>query len=170
MKQLIVESALKSLFRMTTHRAVAKYLFPTLTPSRKLLLHFRFIAQIFVSSLSGYVFDTAIGGNFDPFLERLLDKSSGSDLCNDLRVSDVFELAQRHSALLDDILTACMLRSGQRGIRDLLRQCLELVLEFTVVIGELHRGRLQEYEAAPMVEELFRNFTLKATTLVSHFM
>ena len=155
---------------MSTHRAVATYLFPTLTPSRKLLLHFRFIAQTFVSSLSGYVFDTAIGGNFDPFLERLSGNSSGSDSphVNGLGFSDVFELSQRHSALLDDVLSACLLRSGQRGVGDLLRQCLELVLEFTVVVGELHRERLQEYQAAALVEDLFRRFTVKTTTLVCY--
>lgn len=111
---------------MSTHRAIATYLFPTLTPSRKLLLHFRFIAQTFVSSLSGYVFDTAIGGNFDPFLARLSGNPSGPDSpnVNGLGFSDVFELAQRHSALLDDVLSACLLRSGQRGVGDLLRQCI----------------------------------------------
>ena len=155
---------------MSTHRAVATYLFPTLTPSRKLLLHFRFIAQTFVSSLSGYVFDTAIGGNFDPFLARLSGNSSAPDSpnVNGLGFSDVFDLAQRHSALLDDVLSACLLRSGQRGVGDLLRQCLELVLEFTVVVGELHRERLQEYQAAALVEDLFRRFTVKTTTLVCY--
>ena len=170
-----VESALKSLFRMSTHRAVATFLFPTLTQSRRLLLHFRFIAQAFVSSLSGYVFDTAIGGNFDPFIARLsTDTATTStsetynDASNEGGFSDVFELAQRHSALLDDILSACLLRSGQRGVGDLLRHSLELVLEFTIVVGELHRGRIQEYQAAPLIQELFKKFCLKMTTLVCH--
>jgi hypothetical protein len=157
---------------MSTHRAIATYLFPTLTPSRKLLLHFRFLSQAFVSSLSGYVFDTAIGGNFDPFLARLSPETmnpAGSDPNNDPSAgfSDVFELAQRHSALLDDILSACLLRTGQRGVGDLLRQCLELVLELCIVVGELHRGRVQEYQAAPLIDELFRKFSLKMTTFVS---
>jgi hypothetical protein len=159
---------------MSTHRAVATFLFPTLTQSRKLLLHFRFIAQAFVSSLSGYVFDTAIGGNFDPFLARLSSDTTTTtstfetynDTNNEGGFSDVFELAQRHSALLDDILSACLLRSGQRGVGDLLRHSLELVLEFTIVVGELHRERIQEYQAAPLIQELFKKFCLKMTTLV----
>ncbi|PPQ70803.1 hypothetical protein CVT25_000030 [Psilocybe cyanescens] len=166
-----VESALKSLFRMSTHRNIANSLFPTLSQSRKLLLHFRFVSQAFVSSLSGYVFDTAIGGNFDPFLALLSGRGAGTNYANDADpapkytgFSDVFELAQRHSALLDDILSACLLRSGQRGVGDLLRHCLELVLEFTIVVGELHRGRIEEYQAAPMIEELFRKFCTKMTT------
>ncbi|KAJ3508339.1 hypothetical protein NLJ89_g5811 [Agrocybe chaxingu] len=164
-----VECALKSLFRMSTHRAIAKFLFPTLAQSRKLLLHFRFVAQAFVSSLSGYVFDTAIGGNFDPFLARLSvnvsSTSSSEPNDRDDGFSDVFELAQCHSALLDDILSACLLRSGQRGVGDILRHALELVLEFTIVVGELHRGRIEEYQAAPLVEELFNKFCTKMTTL-----
>ena len=141
--------------------------------SRKLLLHFHFIAQVFVSSLSGYTFDTAIGGNFDPFITRFSTDTattSTSETYNDANnkggFSDVFELAQCHSALLDDILSACLLRSGQRGVGDLLRHSLELVLEFTIVVRELHRGRIQEYRAAPLIQELFKKFCLKMTTLV----
>jgi hypothetical protein len=78
---------------------------------------------------------------------------------------DVFELAQRHSALLDDILSACLLCSGEQGIGDL-RHSLELVLEFLIVVGELHRARIQEYQAAPLIQELFKKFCLKMMTLV----
>lgn len=151
---------------MSTHRTTVNFLFPTLAQSRKLLLHFRFIAQAFVSSLSGYVYDTAIGGNFDPFLIKLTPDNSASKEGHE-RFSDVFELAGRHSAVLDDILSACLLRSGQRGVGDLLRHCLEIVLEFTIVVGELHRGRIQEYQAAPMIEELHQKFCAKIATLVS---
>ena len=161
-----VESALKSLFRMSTHRSTSNFLFPTLTKSRKLLLHFRFISQAFVSSLSGYIFDTAIGGNFDPFLARLSCGNSGPSE-QTFEFSDVFELAQCHSALLDDILSACLLRSGQKGVGDLLRHSLELVLELTIVVGELHRDRIEEYQAAPLIEDLFQRFRMKMTTLVS---
>jgi hypothetical protein len=151
-----------------------EYVPPSDVGPRKLLLHFHFIAQVFISSLSGYVFDTAIGGNFEPFLARLsTDTATTStsetynDATNEGGFSDVFELAQRHSALLDDILGACLLRSGQRGVGDLLRH-LELVLEFSIVVGELHRARIQEYQAAPLIQELFKKFCLKMTTLVCY--
>ncbi|KAF9526505.1 Spc98 family-domain-containing protein [Crepidotus variabilis] len=159
-----VESALKSLFRMSTHRTISTVLFPTFTESRQLLLHFRFVSQAFISSLSGYIFDTAIGGNFDPFLGRLTNSLTSPSVSSDQTFSDVFELAQSHSNLLDDILSACLLRSGQKGVGELLRQSMELVLEFTIVVGELHRGRIQEYEAAPMVEQLYGKFCIKMTT------
>ena len=172
--QKLVESAIKSVFQMS--RSASNFLFPTLTKSRKLLLHFRFISQAFVSSLSGYIFDTAICGNFDPFLARLscggsagLPSSSSNNSDRTFEFSDVFQLAQCHSALLDDILNACLLRSGQKGVGELLRHSLELVLEFTVVVGELHRGRLEEYQAAPLIEDLFQKFRTKMATFVGFF-
>ena len=166
-----VESAIKSVFGMSMRRSTSNMLFPTLTKSRKLLLHFRFISQSFVSSLSGYIFDTAICGNFDPFLARLSCGLPISSSNNErtTEFADVFELAQRHSVLLDDILNACLLRSGQKGIGELLRHSLELVLEFTIVVGELHRGRLEEYQAAPLIEDLFQKFRTKMATFVGFF-
>jgi hypothetical protein len=142
-------------------RSVVTPIFPTLAQSRKLFLHFRFLAQNFVSALSGYVFDTVIGGNFDPFLVEL-----SSERQEHRRFSDVFELAKKHSDLLDDILSACLMRSGQRAAGDLLRQATEIVLEFAVIIAELRRGRLQEYEAAPLVEDSFTKFRNKMAALV----
>lgn len=148
-------------------RSVATPIFPTLTQARKLSLHFRFLAQSFINALSGYVFDTVIGGNFDPFLAELDHDHNEDGSQKHQRFSDVFELAKRHSDLLDDILSACLMRSGQRAAGDLLRQATEIVLEFAVIIAELRRGRLQEYEAAPMVEDSFAKFRNKMRTLAS---
>jgi hypothetical protein len=149
-------------------RSTTNPFFQTLTASRKLLLHFRFVAQSFVSSLESYLFDIAIRGNFDPFIARLSPETldSSTSVGKDSGFSDVFELARGHSVLLDDILSACLLRSGQRGVGDLLRNSLELVLEFCVACGELHRGRLEEYQAAGLIEDIFRKFRTKMTTLV----
>lgn len=129
--------------------------------------HFRFVAHSFVTTLSRYVFDTAIGGNFDPFLARLAPGSSPTT--HDGRpygFSDVFALAASHSVLLDDILSACLLRSGQRAVGELLRSSLELVLEFTIVVGELHRGQMQEYQAAQLLQDISHKFFTKMTTFV----
>ena len=181
-----VECAVKSVFRMT--RLSADPLFPTLAKATKLMHHFLFISQSFVSTLSAYVFDTAIGGNFDPFLEqlaaesRMSQQSSASPAlskvrlsvhtgagpkANAQRLSDVFELAASHSELLDRILTACLLRSGQKAVAELLKQTLELILEFCVIIGELQRGRLKEWEASGMVEDVYKGFKSKMSTFVS---
>lgn len=161
-----VEHALAAVFRMC--RPAARPLFPTLTPSNKLLLHFRFIAHAFVSTLSEYVLDTAIGGNFDPFLASLSLSQPAYD-GHSLGFSDVFALAKAHSALMDDVLSACLLRSSQRAAGDLLRQALELVLEFAVLVGERKTGRLEEYEAAPRLGDLAGRFRAKMRAVVRRF-
>jgi hypothetical protein len=154
-----VESAIRAAFRIT-HQDV---LFPTLSQSRKLLTHFRFVAQSFVTTLSAYVFDVAIGGNFDAFLARVTACRLGTSS----EFSDVFSLAGAHSAVLDDILSACLMRSGQRAAGDLLRGSLELVLELCIMIGDLKDGRLQEYQASSALDVLFVAFRKKMSTLVS---
>lgn len=153
-----VENALGALFRMS--RSTSNPLFPTLAPASKRLWHFRFVAHSFVSNLSSYVFDTAIKGNFDPFIARLTRSSSSPEF------SDVFALAKAHSALLDDILTACLLRSGQKAVGEVLRGALELILESVVVVGELSRGRMEEYKAAVVLEDLQGRFLGKMSVLV----
>lgn len=154
-----VEHALAAVFRIC--RSASKPLFPTFAHSNKLLLHLRFLAHAFVGTLSGYVFDTAIGGNVDPFLARLVPTDAQRPA-----FSDVFALAKAHSALMDDVLSACLLRSGQRAAGDLLRQALELVLELAVLVGDLKTGRLQEYQAAPLLDDLAPRFHAKMAALV----
>jgi hypothetical protein len=142
-------------------------LFPTLSHSSKLFLHFRFVAHSFVTSLSSYIFDMAIGGNFDAFLARLSPKiPHPPDKEYKYGFSDVFALADAHSVVLDNILSACLLRSGQKAVGDLLRGSLELVLELGILAGELKRGHLEEYQAAPLLDDLYAAFRGKMSTLV----
>ncbi|OSD04024.1 hypothetical protein PYCCODRAFT_1364885 [Trametes coccinea BRFM310] len=181
-----VENVVRTLFRLT--RKASAPLFPTLTPANKFLLHFRFVAHGFIMGLSSYVYDIAIGSHMDAFLARLaaasgnephhltgLDSGSLSASASGfvkkerqsvVTFSDVFELAEQHSRVLDDILSSCLLRSGQKAVGDILRQCMELVLELGVLAGDLKDGRLEEYEAAPALEELWGKFRAKMTTFV----
>ncbi|TFK94615.1 hypothetical protein K466DRAFT_476152 [Polyporus arcularius HHB13444] len=175
-----VENVVRTLFRLT--RKASAPLFPTLTPSNKLLLHFRFTAHSFVMTLSSYVYDIAIGSNMDAFLGRLaaassvdsdsrdagLAASTSSDRPTHERAAfaDVFSLAEFHSRVLDDILSSCLLRSGQKAVGDILRGCMELVLELGVFAGEIRDGNLEEYEAAPILEELWGRFRAKMSTFV----
>lgn len=156
-----MEDVIWSLFRMT--RRASQPLFPTLTRSNQLLLHFRFVAHSFITSLSSYVYDTAIGGNFDAFLAKLSAEGSLSKRT----FADVFALADYHSSIMDDILSACLLRSSQRAVSDHIRSCLQIVLELGILAGELKRERLQEYEAAPRLEDLWHRFRGKMSSLVS---
>jgi hypothetical protein len=71
--------------------------------------------------------------------------------------------------MLDNILSSCLLRSGQKAVGDLLRGVLELVLELGILAGDLKRGRLEEYQAAPLLEDLYATFRGKMSTLVCVF-
>ncbi|KAI0330134.1 hypothetical protein GY45DRAFT_1324015 [Cubamyces sp. BRFM 1775] len=179
-----VENVVRTLFRLTRKAAVP--LFPTFTPANKLLLHFRFVAHAFIMGLSSYVYDVAIGSNMDAFLARLHAASGSTNTASgypsdgeDLSASglgrrvrepvafaDVFALAEHHSRVLDDILSSCLLRSGQKAVGDILRQCMELVLELGILAAALKDGELEEYEAAPALEELWGRFRDKMTTFV----
>ncbi|KAG2339777.1 hypothetical protein BDR05DRAFT_891098 [Suillus weaverae] len=153
-----VESAIRAAFRMT-HQDV---LFPTLNQSRKLLTHFRFVAHSFVATLSAYIFDVAIGSNFDAFLARVAACRLGTSS----EFTDVFSFAKAHSAVLNDILSACLMRSAQRAAGDLLHGSLELILELCVMVGDLNDGRLQEYQASSALDVLFTAFRKKVSTLI----
>ncbi|KAL0576300.1 hypothetical protein V5O48_005676 [Marasmius crinis-equi] len=157
LRVLRVEAAIAAVFRMS--RPSAAPLFPTLAQPRKLLLHFRFISQQFVGCISEYIYDTAIGGNFGPFLNKLHYRDK-------MPFPDVFSLAEAHSDVMDNILTACLTRTSQRIAGALLRDCLNTILQFAIIVGELHRGRMKEYEAAPAVEDLFNKLRKKVASLI----
>ncbi|KAF9244855.1 Spc98 family-domain-containing protein [Melanogaster broomeanus] len=156
-----VECAIRSVFRLTRSSSVP--LFPTLTSSHKLLLHFRFVAHSFLSTLSAYIYDVAIGGNFDSFLSRIATCRETAD--SPIGFRDVFALAECHSSVLDDILSACLLRSTQRAAGDLLRGTLEVILEFCILVGDLKDGRLKEYQASSALELLYASFRKKVSTM-----
>jgi hypothetical protein len=132
-------------------------LFPTLTSANNTLQQFRFSAQSVISALTSHVPDIAVRGNVDPFLARLTPDT----------FTDVFELADAHSAMMDDVLSACLLRSSQRTAGDALRRCMELALELCILAGDRRRGRIEEYAAKPLLEDLHASFVEKMKTLVS---
>ena len=152
---------MRMLYRLS--RSHKKPLFDTLVKTNNLFLHFRFLAHTFVAQLCSYVYDTAIGGHFDSFLLKLLAPRGDR---NGRGFTDVFELAQYHSDVLDNILIACLLRSGQKAAGDALRLCLETVMELGVLAGELCRGRIEEYQAKSTLEELYSAFKRRVSRLV----
>ena len=154
-------------------------LFETLAASRKLFLYFRFVANSFVATLSSYVYDVAIGGTFDAFLSSLTPSSSLSVSADSpakskdakpASCSDVFALADRHSKVMDDILSACLLRSTQKAVGDTLRGVLDVILEFGILMSDLRDERMQEYEAAAPLNDLFAAFRRRMITLVSYLL
>ena len=142
-------------------------LFPTLATANKLFLHFRFVAQNFVAAVASYVYDTAIGSNYDAFLESISHGNQNTNVNS--RFSDIFALAEQHSVVLDVILGSCLLRSSQRVVGDLLRGSLDMVLEFASLMVDLKQGVYQEYQADTHLRQLFKKFQSRLITFVRHF-
>lgn len=151
-----VQHACNALYRMT--RDARAPLFQTHAGVNRQLLHFRFMAHNFVETLVSYVFDVAIRGNYDAFLDRL-DAPT-------VPFSDISAVAEEYSGMLDNVLSACLLRSSQRSIADLLRGLLELVLDLCTLCGEMRRSNLEEYKAVPIFEEVFARYRRRLTSLV----
>lgn len=128
-------------------------IFPTLSQTNKLLHHFRFMAAHFVSGFSAYIFDTAIGGNFDSFM-RIEEHQ------------DVFALARAHYNLLNNILSACLMRTGQKSVADVINDAFRIILDVTAIVQRRRGGRMEEYEASPKVERLHAKFKKRISVLV----
>ena len=153
---LTVQYACNALYRMT--RDVREPLFQTHTGVNRQLLHFRFMAHNFVDTLVSYVFDVAIRGNYDAFIGNLEAPLAS--------FSDISAVAEEYSGMLDNVLSACLLRSSQRSVADILRGLLELVLDFCTLCGEMRRGNLEEYKAVPIFEEVFARYRRRIQSLV----
>ncbi|TCD62598.1 hypothetical protein EIP91_006644 [Steccherinum ochraceum] len=159
-----VDNVVRALFRFS--RRNAKPVFPTFTASQKLFFHFRFVSHAFVAALSSYVYDIALGSNFDAFLAVLAPSPEAPSRQRAAHFPDVFALSEYHSSVMDDILSACLLRSGQKPVGDLLRGALEIILAFGLLMSDIVADRMEEYDAVAPLEELFRQFYNKVTTVV----
>ena len=176
---------MRAVYRLTRPKCI--HVFETLPETQQLVLHFRFMAQSFVSVLSAYIADTAVRGNVDAFAVRLqaaeaaihIDCSPDADIDaashNHLTLfADVYALMQRHSRTLDAVLAACLLRGAQHALRDIIRSILETILEFANLVGNAHRAmvdpiagkKFDEPGAALRVEALFMKFKKTREVLV----
>jgi hypothetical protein len=160
------ESVCRALYRMT--RSASEPLFPTLNRHRALLDLARFGVHTFVSALAAYAYDTAVRRQFDAFLADVATHAAHAlgTTGTDSRFADVFALAEYHSAVLDDVLSACLLRSNQRAAGARVQRCLELVLELSVLMGRRRLGHIEEYQAAPELEAVWQKFQTEKRRLV----
>ncbi|KAL4078503.1 Spc98 family-domain-containing protein [Scleroderma yunnanense] len=159
-----VEAAIRFAFRLI--RPSSTPLFNTLSAPNKLLCQFRFAAHSFINALSTYIYDVAIGGNFDAFLSQIA--ACRGNIASDYPCGfrDIFDLSQTHSSVLDNILSACLLRSSQRNVGNILQSAMELVLQFCVLVSNLTDSRLEEYQATSALAALYASFRKKVATLV----
>lgn len=123
--------------------------------------------------LSAYIADTAIRGNLDAFIARI--KSAESNFANldsapVLSVkddfADVYALMKRHSRVLDDVLAACLLRGTQQAVAQLLHSILEIILEFSNIVGNVHKGLVQETVAMERLNALHHSLKRKIMQMV----
>ncbi|KAI6113213.1 Spc98 family-domain-containing protein [Pisolithus croceorrhizus] len=158
-----VEAAVRAVYRLTClppTRSLSE--FPLCS---KLVRQYRFAAHSFISTLLTYVYDVAIGGNFDAFLSQIATcrERMSSNKFHEFR--DVFALSEFHSSVLNDILSACLLRSSQRVVGDILRGTMELVLEFCVFVTDPGAAQ-SEHEMGSVLRTLYSAFRKKVVTLL----
>jgi len=126
--------------------------------------------------LSLYVSHTAIGGNIDAFLARVAAAESQAqshfnDVTHDIDhmgpmiFEDVHALSQAHSKTLNDVLSACLQRASQHAYGDLLKSCLEVLLEFCNLIGDLVSRKIEESEAEVKLGALWERWKGKVSVL-----
>ncbi|KLO17438.1 hypothetical protein SCHPADRAFT_846666 [Schizopora paradoxa] len=169
-----VQSAVRAVHRVARHSELR--LFATNKPSRQLFEYFLFAAHGFLSALSSYVSNTAISGNIDAFLARVAaaesqsrsqseNEASENEHFEPLMFEDVHALADAHSKMLNDILSACLQRASQHAYGDLLTSCLEVLLEFCTLIGDLVSRRIDESETAAKLRVLWERWRGKVSVL-----
>lgn len=128
--------------------------------------------------MSSYVSYTAIGGNIDAFLAKVAaaesqaqahseDAAYDNERLEPMIFEDVHALSQAHSKSLNDVLSACLQRASQQAYGDLLKSCLEVLLEFCALIGDLVSLRVEESKAVVKLGSLWERWRSKVSIFVS---
>ena len=81
-------------------------------------------------------------------------------------VPDVFELMNDHSKMLDKVLGACMLRTQQHAIAEVVTDILSNVLNLGTLVGDMKRGIVDDSTGEARIKELYRTFERRMFTLV----
>lgn len=133
--------------------------------------------HVFIGAVVGYVFDSAIGRRWDTFVRRMKklqtqssehNASSDSGLAHTVEdpIFDVFTLSEYASSTLDDILSACLLKSRQRAAGTTLRVPMELIMSLGHLLREIASGRLTEAAGIAGMRDLHRNWQTASRNLV----
>lgn len=169
------------IFRSTRHdTSPALLAFSVRSPIRKQLNTLRFQVTSFMSTLNTYIFDSAIGLNFSAFLDRLaklrhgvpdgpqtsMDDADDIPTIEDEELRDVFSILAYHSAVMDKILEACLLKARHRSTAASLTECLESIILLGKIVVEINDGKMAEEEAKRMLERLHISFEASMTSLV----
>lgn len=153
------------IYTLSYHAKALQVLLSDSRATLQLFLHFKFLAKLFITGLSNYIYTHAIGAIYDRFLADLAKEYTFAE---DIKTfTDVDALMQHHSAILDNILVACLLRSGQKSIAKYLHNVMEIILEFGLLIDEYQMQKISKPDMTVKLEELFNLFHIKMNTLVS---
>lgn len=170
-----METVSRGVFHSVHQTTPDEALFKSKPQTRRLLLRFRFQTHSFVSALTSYIFDSAIGTHFNAFMQRLesvveqirlhsREKRDGDE--GSPSGPDVFELMNGHSKMLDKILGACMLRTQQRAIAEVVTDILSNVLNLGTLVGDMRRGTVDDSTGETRIKKLYHTFERKMFTLV----
>jgi hypothetical protein len=173
-----VETVSRGLFHSVHQTTPNEELFKLKPQAHRLLLRFRFQTHSFVSALTSYIFDCAIGTHFNAFMRRLdsvvqqirlhsRQERDGED--GFPSVPDVFALMNDHSKMLDKILGACMLRTPQRAIAEVVTDILSNILDLGTLVGDMKRGIVDDPTGEARVNKLYYTFERKMFTFVCLF-
>ena len=130
----------------------------------QLVQHFKFLASCFVLNFNNYVFTHAVGGLFDRFLAKLYKITSTSVF------ESIEDLIDLHSEALDEILGACLLRSGLKSTAKYLHNILDTILHAGLLIHDLYRGCISEVSATTKIKPLLASFIHNKNSLVCFFL
>lgn len=122
----------------------------------------RFQMAGFHSSFSSYVWDTAIRSSLGDFFDELVrvrDEEASP-------IKDIFTLVSRHEAVLDGIMTACLLRGPQKTMAIHLSSCLNSILTLGVVLNRVQHKCIEGVEATQQIDKVFSAFQSAMVDLV----
>ena len=132
---------------------------------------FRIEAHYFVSSVSGYFFDTGIETSWRIF-ERKLDQVEiqlESDDANIAlgQIEGLDNLRDYHERVLDRIMFALLLRKRQQPIMQLLEEIFSLILQFSKYSRQRALGVEKAEGAGEEVKEMYLKFRRKVGVFIT---
>lgn len=152
---------------------------PNRPEAQRVFHHLRFQTNAFISALSTYIADSAIGANYNTFMERLVklrhgvseQSPSSSSAPEDVpleELRDVFSILAYHSAVMDKILEACLLKTRHRSVGASLVSCMDSVLHLGKLVVGLKAGTMSEETAERKLRKIHDSFHSAMENLVSN--
>lgn len=132
---------------------------------------FRIEAHHFISSISGYFFDTGIESTwriFDRKLDQIEEKIKSEGENMSLGQNEGLDkLRDYHERVLDRIMFALLLRKRQQPVMKLLEEIFTLILQFSKLVREQALSVHDEAEVANETREVYLRFRKKVGVFIT---